>query len=85
MGPLMMRLSWKMGRREYVDYYARQGYGVAKEEEVGGGQGLGFTALQVGDVYDIFDLLDKILFNKSTLNQLTYCLYNRSKFIIRFF
>lgn len=47
--------------------------------------GQSFTALQVDDVYDIFDLLDKILFKKPMMNQIVYCLYNRSKFIIRFF
>lgn len=82
LGPLMTRLSYKIGKKEYVDYYARQGYSLKKEEEV---INQSFTALQVDDVYDIFDLLDKVLFNKSMMNQIVYCLYNRTKFIIRFF
>jgi hypothetical protein len=76
----MVKLAQKSGKHEYIDYYGRQGFSIQDNtiKEC-------FTALRLEEVYDIFDLLDKILFRKQKMNQTIYCLYNRSRFIIRFF
>lgn len=34
LGPLLAKLAQKSGKKEYIDYYARQGYVLKKEESI---------------------------------------------------
>ena len=75
---LILHIAVKLGRRQYVDYYLREGYSV---ESI---NGMKNEALTTDEVYDIFDTLAKILLNPHAIKGI-YGLHGRSKFIIGFF
>ena len=74
----MLDISMRLNRREYVDYYLREGYGsnvkLTPPNE-------NFSA---DEVYDIFAVLNKLLVNPSSIKNL-YSIYNRSKFLLNFY
>ena len=74
----MLEICLKFNRREYVDYYLREGYGSAVKLPNSG------DSYSSDEIYDIFSVLNKLLVNPSSIKNL-YSIYNRSKFVLNFY
>lgn len=75
---LVLSLCARNGRREYIDYYLREGYSLGSHQLVQGEQ------LQNLEVFDIFGAIAKILVNPGAVRTL-HSVYNRSRFVLNFF
>lgn len=76
---ILLDICTKLQRREYVDYYLREGYGNNAMRLAPAGESFG-----VEEVYDVFAVLSKLLVNPSSIKGL-YSIYNRSKFLLNFY
>jgi hypothetical protein len=76
---ILLDICLKFNKREYVDYYLREGYGsLVKLNAINND---GYSA---DEIYDIFSVLNKLLVNPSAIKNL-YSIYNRSKFVLNFY
>ena len=76
---MLIDIGLKMNKKEYIDYYLREGYGSALK--LAGNIPQSFSA---DEIYDVFSVLNKLLVNPSSIKNL-YSIYNRSKFVLNFY
>lgn len=77
---IMLDLSLKLNKREYLDYYLREGYGTAALRLPSPSN----EQFSSDETYDIFAVLNKLLVNPSAVKNM-YSIYNRSKFVLNFY
>lgn len=75
-------ISYKYSRKDYIDYYLREGYSFTPDKSATKHD----SFIQSEEVYDIFNVLMKIFQGKFLKNNVKpiYSLYNRSSFILNF-
>lgn len=75
---LLLQLAAQSARRDYHDYYLREGYSAPNITA------LPAENLGAEEIYDIFSALNRLLANPSQVRTLSAA-YNRSKFVLNFF
>jgi hypothetical protein len=76
---ILLDICLKFNKREYVDYYLREGYGATVKLPT-----INADSFSADEVYDIFSVLNKLLINPAAIKNL-YSIYNRSKFVLNFY
>jgi hypothetical protein len=76
---ILLDICLKFNKKEYVDYYLREGYGATIKLP-----NVNADSFSADEVYDIFSVLNKLLINPAAIKNL-YSIYNRSKFVLNFY